>query len=84
MVELDVVRVAGVDEHCKWEGVADARSHGFSTAHQCHDRRLLLMVKLVAARWPAQDMPNFTRFETNHIGHELVRQIPSNTAVRLS
>lgn len=33
MMELDIVRTAGMDEHGKWEGVVDAKSHGFSTAH---------------------------------------------------
>lgn len=53
MVELDVLSIAGVDEHCKREGVTDAQSHGFPTAHECHDRRLLLMEKLVAVCLPA-------------------------------
>lgn len=48
MVELDVVSIAGMDEHGEWEGVVDAKSHRLSAAHQRHNRCLLLVKKLIA------------------------------------
>ncbi len=33
MMELEIVSIAGMDEHGKREAVVDARSHGFTAAH---------------------------------------------------
>src|SRR5271163_40595 len=45
MIELDVVRMAGMDEHSTREGVVDAESHGFSATHQRHNQCLMLVEK---------------------------------------
>lgn len=48
MMELDIVSNAGMGEHRKWEGVVDAQGHGFSAAHERHNRCLLFVKQLVA------------------------------------
>ncbi len=67
MIERNVLSLASMDEHGKREGFADAKGHGFSTAHERRDRRLLLVEKPVAHCLTALDMPDWTFFETRHI-----------------
>ena len=49
MMELDIVSIGSMDEHSKRESFIDAKSHGFSAAHQGHNRCLLLVKKLIAS-----------------------------------
>lgn len=68
MMEHDVVGTAGMDEHGEREGFVDAEGHGFSAAHQRHNRCLLLVEKSIAACIMALGVRNRVLFHANHVG----------------
>src|SRR5438046_1140532 len=83
MIGLDVIGTVGVDEYRAREGFIDAESHGFSAAHQRHDRCLLLVAKSIAVGLMALHVRNWILLHPNHFRQEFGCQIPSDTAMGL-
>jgi hypothetical protein len=77
-----MVGMAGIDEHGEREGFVNAEGHGFSAAHQRHNRCLLLVEKSIAACIIALDVGNRVLFDANHIGQELGRPVARYHPIR--
>ncbi len=81
MMDLDVIRMVGVDKYRERKDFVDAEGHGLAAAYKRHNCCLPFVEKSMAACVKALDVGNRVLLKANHIGQESVRQISSDTAV---